>query len=344
MTRPESRITFVRLIAIAILLGLSIPLHALSQQAQPGALYLIHRNGLWGYSDRSGKVVVKPQFAMGGFFDHGTAEVWRNDNGQKHLVDTRGNVIKDRNFASDHFSEGLIPVKIEDKYGYEDEHGKMVIFPSFEYARDFSEGLATARKDGKFGYISHAGEFVIKPQFGDANDFSEGIALIRLSAIKSPTEGVLDGFTEFQKGAHDYGYINKAGETIIAPVYDAAGDFSSGLAPVCMGDYGKRKCGYIDATGKVVIDLKFERANSFSEGLASVKIGAKFGYIDTTGSVVIAPIFEMAMDFQGGLAYAGVGRTSYSFRRSVVTITFHGKQGYIDKTGRFASKPLNWDT
>jgi len=343
MKRALSHATQASMIATAIWLSLSFPLFVLGQHSDTEALYLICRNGLWGYSDRYGKVVIKPQYAMGGFFDHGTAEVWRKDNGRRHLIDTYGNIIENRNFASDHFSEGLIPVRIENRYGYEDEHGKMVIFPQFEYAEDFSERLAPVKVGDKWGYINPAGEFVIKPQFDEANCFSEGIAVIRVYGKLLPKEEALHNFRGQYK-ARDYGFINKDGRIIIPPAFDVAGDFSNGLAPVCNGDSKHRKCGYIDSGGNVAIEFKFDFAESFSEGLAPVKIGAKFGYIDTSGSVIIAPKFETALDFQGGLAYATFGQTSYTYRRSVVSIHFHGKVGYIDKTGRFAPKPLSWNS
>lgn len=346
MKRSRLDIARACIFAFSLWISMFLPLSGLGRQADSNALFLIHRNGLWGYSDRNGMVVIKPQFAMGGFFDHGTAEVWRNDNGQKHLIDARGNVIKDRNFASDHFSEGLIPVKIEDKYGYEDEHGKMVIFHRFEYAGDFSEGLAAVKIGDKWGYINPEGNFVIKPQFDDAKSFSEGLAVIRLYGTLLRKERALHTLSGYEE-ARDYGFINKAGVVQVLPAFDVAGDFSHGLAPVCNGVLKEKKCGYIDTNGKIAIELKFDQANSFSEGLASVKIGLKFGYIDTAGSVVIAPIFETALDFQGGLAFAAVGMTTFRWGRrgvTVVTGTFHGKQGYIDKSGRFASKPLSWDS
>jgi hypothetical protein len=47
-------------------------------------------------------------------------------------------------------------------------------------------------------------------------------------------------------------YIDKTGKIVIQPKFDAAEDFSSGLAQVRIGDWETGKYGYIDKTGKYV--------------------------------------------------------------------------------------------
>ncbi len=83
---------------------------------EPDRLFLIKEKGRYGYIDRTGRVVIPPQYV-----------------------------------AADNFSEGLAGVRLsEEKYGYIDTSGKMVISPQFEIAGDFFEGLAKvalARKE-----------------------------------------------------------------------------------------------------------------------------------------------------------------------------------------------------
>ena len=68
--------------------------------------------GKWGYIDKTGKIVIQPQFSY-----------------------------------VEAFSDGLAAVKIHDnddeKWGYIDKTGKIVIQPQFSQAGTFSEGLAT---------------------------------------------------------------------------------------------------------------------------------------------------------------------------------------------------------
>lgn len=118
-----------------------------------------------GYIDRSGNVVVKPQF----FFSH----------------------------AQD-FSEGLAAVGDGEQWGYIDRRGEWVIPLRFREAKSFSEGLAAVAVDGtnedgdrcnRWGYIDASGEFVLPPRYDSADPFSEGCAWV--SASDGP-DGYID--------------------------------------------------------------------------------------------------------------------------------------------------------
>lgn len=128
-------------------------------------------------------------------------------------------------------------------------------------------------------------------------------------------------------------------EFAIEPKFDAAENFSEGLARVGFGEKNQEphrdgsidinSYGYIDKTGKLVIPAKFSAASNFSEGLAAVKIDSQtnnktalYGYIDKTGKMIIAPKFTQAGNFSNGLA----------------PVFTESSQGYIDRTGKMVLK------
>ena len=87
----------------------------------------------------------------------------------------------------ENFSEGLARFKKNNKYGFMDKTGTVVIEPQFPDAKDFSDGLArvcTGISYGQWGYIDKTGKYVITPQFDYADDFHEGLANI----VKGPGE------------------------------------------------------------------------------------------------------------------------------------------------------------
>ncbi len=146
----------------------------------------------WRYIDKSGKIVIKPQFDEAGTFVAGLAMVRI---GKKYgYINKAGKfVIKPQFYYGGTFSEGLAIVKIMKagykKYGYIDKAGKIVIKPQFDSADTFSEGLAKVKIGGRYGYIDKAGKFVIKPQFNSAGHFSEGLAqtmVLRKKANRPP--------------------------------------------------------------------------------------------------------------------------------------------------------------
>src|SRR5947209_1542723 len=109
---------------------------------------------------------------------------------------------------------GLFVVIQNDKRGYIDRTGRIVIAPRFGGANDFSEGLAVvAFYEGgyKEGYIDTTGQVAIEPRFDRAADFSEGLA-----AVGFDTERTQRGCSDCDPNQH-WGYIDKTGRIVIKP-------------------------------------------------------------------------------------------------------------------------------
>ena len=113
-----------------------------------------------------------------------------------------------------YFSEGLVKVKLNGKWGFIDEGGNEVTPLKYDYAADFSEGLAAVELNGKWGYIDESGSVVIPLKYDDTMRFSEGIACVKLNG--------------------KWGFIDKSGDEVISFKYDGAGVFDEGLARVLL--------------------------------------------------------------------------------------------------------------
>jgi hypothetical protein len=193
----------------------------------------------------------------------------------------------------------LFPVRENDKWGYIDTTGTVVVGFQYDDARDFSDGMAAVKVGSTWGYIDESGAMIIAPQFFDGLAFSNDRA-----GAYSPSR--------------DIGYIDKSGQVVIpdSPDWLAGGQFSEGLAGVEL----KEGYGFIDTSGRLV--LRFAQATSlgdFREGLAVVRIGHECGYVDRTGKFVIQPQFGYATEFSNGVAMVQYG---------------YGRAALIDKTGR----------
>ena len=306
-----------------------------AQKRQSSELFIVIVDDKRGFIDRTGKIVIEPQFRGANNFSEGLAVVAvSNPDYKLGYIDEIGKIIIEPKFdAARDFSEGLAAVGIgtfelhgggEHKWGFIDKSGKMVIEPRFEAARDFSEGLAAVRDDkGKWGFIDKTGKLVIPYKFDQAYEFSEGLANVRLKK---------------------WGYIDHTGKFVIKPKYTFAAEFSEGLAVGKTGgnlitgemynddssdENTPEKWMYIDKKGKTILKLadNTDSASNFSEGLATVEILKKDeilynGYIDKSGKFVIEPNFSGAEDFSDGVA-------------KVIT---DGGFGFIDKTGKLIFK------
>lgn len=212
------------------------------------------------------------------------------------------------------FSENLIAVKLNGKWGYMDKKGNIVIDCLYDSATEFSEGLVAVEKDGKYGYINNKGDVVVDFKYRTANSFEFGYAVIRDGSyygvidkegneIIAPNKYManiivvsyglffVDGaYTGENNGGYDI--IDKNENVIIDSIADS-GKCSDGLIAVkqiANGDANPMKNGkwaYIDEKGNIVIDYTYDHTGPFVDGVAGVVKDGKIGYINKKGEYVI---------------------------------------------------------
>src|SRR5579885_1061207 len=103
-------------------------------------LYPIVKHGKWGYIDKTGKVVIKPQFKAAEQFSDGLGLIWTNHGNA--YVDRAGKVVIGAPALSEGwFNEGLAAINIGDQHGYIDKMGKVVLRSEFDDVGDFSDGV-----------------------------------------------------------------------------------------------------------------------------------------------------------------------------------------------------------
>ncbi len=189
--------------------------------------------GRYGYIDKAGKVIVAPQYTLAGNFSEGLAFVQMTVDGKEKVgyidktgklvipaqfgdvyeriadsKDLRESNIYNRNGRERDFSEGYAAVQIDEKWGYVNREGKVVIQPEYRYAGRFREGLApvAVRRGRKraYGFIDKSGRLAIPLQFDDVGEFRDGLAKVF----------ILDSHGEIDK----LGYIDKTGRYIWKPI------------------------------------------------------------------------------------------------------------------------------
>src|SRR5918911_929471 len=188
---------------------------AQTRKSEAAFLFPVRQNDLWGYIDRTGKLVIQPQFDVAWEFTEGLAYVKVGT--RRGVIDRKGKWVfelTDLDFAGP-FAEGLAPVQTVARplrYGFVDHAGRVAIKPQFDAVRGFAEGLAVALVGRQYGFIDKRGQWVIQPRFDKVSSFSEGLALVVVN--------------------NRHGFIDRAGNVVVQPQYNNAGDFSEGLANV----------------------------------------------------------------------------------------------------------------
>jgi hypothetical protein len=255
-------------------------------------LAVARSQGKYGYIDSRGQFVISPQFDDAGFFNDGMARI---DAGgaRVYFINRQGQrVTQPGQFTSAiEFTEGLaaiaLTVKGEERWGFIDTTGKVVIAPQFLGVGEFRQGLSVvevsssptgsrqdSRQDSKYGYIDRTGKLVIPATFSVAQAFNGDLA------------AVIPGGNADEVSLT--GYIDRQGKMVIAPseklsgLYDN-GSFSEGLRQFKHND----RWGYVDQTGKIAIEARFDDAERFYQDRAKVRIGKQWAYIDRAGKIII---------------------------------------------------------
>jgi len=333
-------------------------------------LFRIREDGKYGFIDKSGHVVIPPQFHYAGDFSEGLATIsvpgspatpgrvvdgkWQPGKPRQPrlwgYIDRSGKVVIKPRFARAwHFSDSRALIEVRTsykgrtipKYGYIDRTGKIVIKPHWSVADHFSEGLAAAMKATRrghlYGFINTQGRFVIEPRFPS---FNLGSVIKRQAAPDHP-DPLYNNMGAFHEGLAQVGpvtFINQRGRVVVnfhrkgteirgtrytKYPHGYMKPYSEGLAAIIRDQ--TQGWGYVDKRGRVVIPYRFREAGPFCEGLAAVEVDGKrgqkgkYGYISRHGKLVIQPIFDYGGDFSEGLAYVSTG---------------DGLRGYVDKTGK----------
>ncbi len=172
-------------------------------------------NGLMGYKDQSGKVMIKAQFNLAENFSQGIAKVYSNAKGAAAYINTTGKLITPFKYYSAASAnlvyDGLMRVAI-----YGDDVVKAIMNGDGVYST-VSENQKTVvvmksgkklKFDPKYGFIDTKGKEIIPLQFDEAYSFQDGRAAVLQH------QGIYNGFS-YSK----IGYIDTKGKLVIPYKY-----------------------------------------------------------------------------------------------------------------------------
>ncbi len=148
--------------------------------------FQVEKNGKTGFRDLDGKIVIEPIYDMAEMFSEGYSAVTV---GEKHgFIDETGKYVlplQSYEFLGS-LHNGLADFRINDKVGFINIKGEVIIKPQFDWADEFSEGFCVVRNDngklgsGKNGYIDTTGKLVIDFKFKNAGKFENGKAKVQI--------------------------------------------------------------------------------------------------------------------------------------------------------------------
>lgn len=293
-------------------------------------LLMVKTAGKFGYMDTAGDLVIPAIYKMATEFNNGFALV-ENKN-ECFVIDKKGNekkVATEKKVSEvRNFSDGLAAVmtggRTNNRFGYINEEGVVVIKPQYVYCGDFINGIAwVVTEDGKNGFINKKGDWAVESIFIRVKDMDpvSGLARVRdkngwgYTNVKGEIlrpEG-MEKFRDFSEGLcqkridKKWGYMNNKGEVVIEPIFDSKSQFGKKLRKVsfdpsfsfsvsALGGFGYSNA-RLKSTMALFKDIENDGATPFKNGLANVRLNGRWGVINKKGEWVLPPTYEWLMPF-----------------------------------------------
>ena len=182
-------------------------------------------------------------------------------------------------------SGGIAPAKINGKYGY--------INAKFEEQSPFQWDGASVMKNG-IGAVMQGGKWAL------INDSYELVTDYIYDDVKMDEYGFCSiSGRIFAKGQQGYIMLDEKGQQVGEQAFEDVRPFLT-KEPAAVQISGK--WGFAGMDGKLVIEPKYEAAGAFSSGLAPVRQGEDWGYVTVKDEMAIKPQYTEAGSFYKGIA------------------------------------------
>jgi hypothetical protein len=267
----------------------------------------VRKDGLWGFINDSGHIMIRPDYDWVENFEDGLAMVGKDF--KVGFVNKAGKVVIPLKYdEAEPFYKGYAIVSVNDQYGVINKANLPEIPLVYEEMNEFSQGLSAVMIGEKYGYMNLSGKMVIPASFDYAGDFDHGFAYVERNGLKGvinlrgeePIPIEFDWLEYFINGRSrvrkdfKFGMYNDKGNLIVPVTYDHIGPLESNRCLAVRDE----QYGYLDRNGKEVIpiDMEFNHEvigwGNFENDVVKVRKRKLIGMVDTTGQKLLPAIFE----------------------------------------------------
>lgn len=229
------------------------------------------------------------------------------------------------------FRARMARVKLDNKWGFINEHGVEVIDYQHEDAGDFHNGRAMVKSKGKWGFVDKTGIVKVSFMFDEVSNFSYGTAKvhrnkkayyidrngnqIRLKNTKKKGRfNLIFRIYETVSSLKKFRIGIKKGSNIT--YFQFSSIVANGLRLVTIDGL---HYGYIRKNGELKIKLQYDKAFDFHEKRARVELNDKIGFINRNNKRVIPIEYDTA---------------ALQYKNGLISVSKHGKHGFVNKNNR----------
>lgn len=232
-------------------------------------LAAVRIDGLFGYIDKTGKVVIEPRFDVAGPFHEGFAEI---------LVGQKTGVIA--------------------------RNGDIVLQPQFKRSIPLNDdvilvqnGIYSSSMDTEFATLGTAfGLYGLPMSRGTWGLYRLGTGWLTADSYEFKPFGKSLWARDMSAENPLFGVMGIHGKWLVQPAFDAVQGLQEGRAVVSV-NVGERQrprllSGAVDAEGKVVIPLRYDRLTFWAEGYAVAQVNGREGFLDPEGRLLGGRLFD----------------------------------------------------
>jgi hypothetical protein len=115
-----------------------------------GGIYIVRKNGKWGFVSKDGKELIAPTFtALGNKFVGGFIVTYNGSKGIGFVNQEGKEIVKSKYSAASDFHNGFAAVRLNGKWGFVDEKGKEIVKPIYDSVENFKGTEAVVTLKGK---------------------------------------------------------------------------------------------------------------------------------------------------------------------------------------------------
>ncbi|WP_274363641.1 WG repeat-containing protein [Paenibacillus thermotolerans] len=309
--------------------------------------------GIWkyGYVDKNGKVVIKPQFNFAENFIEGTAVVGMGKSLSKAkygYIKTNGSYLIQPQFdVAEPMRGGYAKVAMIEgdnyKYGIVDAKGNIIVKPAYSYidlgGRLASKGFAVVQNGEAKGIVNLKTGAVTDVKYASILDFD---SYIRVSGFVNgkekmglifyngkTIEPMFDWIHHFDLMSNvlgkveidgKFGLMGNDGKYVLEPIYDDISGFRKDEGIIILKKDGKY--GFLESNGKMLTKIEYDEVTAFVGGVSLVKKDGKWGALKRDGTYKIQPKYDQIF-----------------ISENEITVIENGAKKLLDRDGgeRFAS-------
>lgn len=276
----------------------------------------VQKDGLWGYINALGDIIVSPQYVIVAPFADGLAAVCQGD--KWGFVNDKGMEVVaiqyERVYA---FACGRAAVMSNGKWGFVDGNGHLVVPLIYDEVDKFIDGIARVRQASRWGYVKTDGTNLTTVKYSEAYNNYHGNLVVNEGGEYDAEWGIVKGGTWF--------VINsQTGLPLTPKCYDNLSCYIDGYAKASVGCFCENDCfvggrwGYIDCKGDECIPIAYDEVSNISEGYVKVRMGSKFGLVDMTGRIIIPVEFEFISNVNYGSGFVVCDGKKYPLRKDEI--------------------------